>query len=789
MTSDDRPGTALQRIPSDSRPTSFMPLRPSTTQGEWQRYAEVVRHHWWPVLAVTLLGTLGGIYASRFVRPQFEARSVLWVEASDADAVGVVTGADPGVDVASMVSLLTSNSVLDSAVRSQQLYLVPQSPVGGALFRQFGVAESVVAGEYVLSVTADGARYALTSGEGDVVERGAVGDSIGRALGFRWAPPPMLLAAGATAAFDIRPPYDVTASLAKELRITPEPGARFVRLTLRGDDPAKTTATLNAITARAVLVASALKTQRLEALEDILGGRYRHAGEELRASENALAAFRMREVRRLEESGSGSFATGGADLTTLASMSVEVEELRRDRRRLGAILDEAKLATLRLDALSAVPAVVRAPQLGVAIEEAHKQQAALRALRYRYSEESAPVIEGERALAVLMGTSIPALVRTLVAELSEREAQLTPRVDAVFGRLRSAPTVAMTEARLLRELQSVEAMTSQVGARYEGNRLALMSSLPDLHILDEAVEPQTPITNLAPVVIALCFITSLGVGVFGSRVREQLDSRIRRPEQVTQNLGLTILGCVPQVRWSHLLRGPGPTGEAIESFRGLRVRVLQARTSGPLCLTITSPASGEGKSFLSANLAHSFAQAGYRTVLVDGDVRRGVQHRVLGANPRPGLVDLLAGEATLDEVIQPTRHAGLSLVSAGNRSPRAPELLMSARLDQAIAGLKVNHDIVIVDSPPLSAGVDALVLATATTNLLLVVRSGSTDLPLALAKLDVADAHPVRLIGAVLNDVKEHGAFRYYTYDLSGYPEGEEAGAKTPPQRVFSGRT
>src|SRR5207302_10679097 len=108
------------------------------------------------------------------------------------------------------------------------------------------------------------------------------------------------------------------------------------------------------------------------------------------------------------------------------------------------------------------------------------------------------------------------------------------------------------------------------------------------------------------------------------------------------------------------LSGCGQTAGASaavgDALRGLLPRRSHAGGSGRLLVTVTSPGVGEGKSFLSCNLALAFADAGYRTLLIDGDVRRGGQHRMLGLHREPGLVDFLAGDLPFETVVQATRH-------------------------------------------------------------------------------------------------------------------------------------
>jgi tyrosine-protein kinase Etk/Wzc len=189
--------------------------------------------------------------------------------------------------------------------------------------------------------------------------------------------------------------------------------------------------------------------------------------------------------------------------------------------------------------------------------------------------------------------------------------------------------------------------------------------------------------------------------------------------------------------------------------------------------TISSPGAGDGKSLVSSNLALSFAEAGYRTVLVDGDTRRGQLHAMFGANRRPGLLDYLGGDAPLDAVLRNSTHEKLTLIPCGTRRHRGPELLHSQAMLQLITDLRERFDVIIVDSPPLGAGVDPFVLGAATGNMVVVLRTGATDRKMAEAKLKLLERLPIRPLGAVLNDIRAQGVYRYYTY-LYGYTTSED---------------
>jgi capsular exopolysaccharide synthesis family protein len=551
-----------------------------------------------------------------------------------------------------------------------------------------------------------------------------------------------------------------------------DPGGSFIDVELRGADPVRTAATVNAIAERAVTVAADLKREKFEELGKILGERLEHARRALRTAEAALAAFRVRTADILTP---GTDARSDPTLRTAFDLKVELEQAGRDRQLIETILNEAPNRGLRVEALAMIDAVRRSPQLSGALDELTRQQAELRALRSRYTAESAPAVELQTALATLERSVIPQLARELATELAAREASLIPRASAASARLRDAPPLTLEAARLERDVAAAEELFSTVRRRHEETGLALLSSLPDIRVLDAAEPTQRPMSDLAPLLVVLSFAASLGLAVVGATVWDRLDPKVRYPQQVTHGMRLPILGAVPRVAWRIAPRVHAGDGEVIEALRGLRVRVLHARNgSGPLRLTVTSPGAGDGKSFVSANLAMSFAFAGYRTLLIDGDLRRGVLHRVLEVPRRPGLTDVLAGRAALRDTLRETAFGGLTLLSAGTRMQRGPELLLSDRLREMIAELQTTFGVIIVDSSPLGAGVDPLVLGTVTEDLLLVLRSGASDLSLALSQIEAVESLPVHPIGVVLNDVRGNDAFRYYTYDLSAYAVPDE---------------
>jgi capsular exopolysaccharide synthesis family protein len=270
-----------------------------------------------------------------------------------------------------------------------------------------------------------------------------------------------------------------------------------------------------------------------------------------------------------------------------------------------------------------------------------------------------------------------------------------------------------------------------------------------------------------------------------------MDQRVRYPEQVSDDMGMPILGVVPHLRTARKGVRDRDRIPVVEAFRGIRLNLLHAHGTGKVIVTITSPGSGDGKSFVASNLALAFADAGLRTVLVDADTRKGAQHRVLSLRRKPGLTDHLAGKAPLDAVLQESNLGSLHFVGGGTRLAGAPEMLAGPAMLSLLADLKTRYEAIVLDSPPLGAGVDAYALASITGSVLLVLRTGKSGRAETEAKLDMLERFPVRLLGAVLNGVKPGDAYGYqsYQYYMPGYDyeiepeEGVTVGGTLPLRR------
>jgi capsular exopolysaccharide synthesis family protein len=193
-----------------------------------------------------------------------------------------------------------------------------------------------------------------------------------------------------------------------------------------------------------------------------------------------------------------------------------------------------------------------------------------------------------------------------------------------------------------------------------------------------------------------------------------------------------------------------PRAPASEAYRTLRTNLSFYSLDNPIrSLVVTSPAADEGKDTLIANLAVTMAQSGRRTLLVDCDLRRPSLHTLFDLQVEPGLTNQILGE--IDELpLQETGIDNLWLLASGPKPPNPADMLGTKRIDEFIATLVEQYDVVLFDAPPVTAVTDAAVLGVKVDGVLLVIDAGKTRRDQAERAKELLEKANVRVIGAAL---------------------------------------
>ena len=257
---------------------------------------------------------------------------------------------------------------------------------------------------------------------------------------------------------------------------------------------------------------------------------------------------------------------------------------------------------------------------------------------------------------------------------------------------------------------------------------------------------------------------------------EYLDDTVKTPEDVAKRLGLPLLGLVPAIRGDRvpLLSEtvPHDFGEAFRSLRTSLVFTAGAGESRVIAVTSSQPL--EGKTTTACNLATALALGGSRVLLIDADMRRPGLHRIMGVENEIGLSHLLVGQARVREAVQRTTEPNLFVITAGRTPPNPSELLASERMKSFISNLSQGpFEWIVLDTPPVLAVTDAVVLAGTVSAVVFVVGSEMTRRVHAERALGTLRAGKPRSIGVVLNrvdfDRNKYYYSRYYGYNYKSY--------------------
>jgi succinoglycan biosynthesis transport protein ExoP len=365
-------------------------------------------------------------------------------------------------------------------------------------------------------------------------------------------------------------------------------------------------------------------------------------------------------------------------------------------------------------------------------------------------------------------TQIEESLRAEYRQLQRREEELQAAIDAHKNR-------AAEQSRKLTELESLKKQADSASGLYavllqklnETNIAATLQN-NNIRLLDRAVPPTQPVWPRKRQIALVSFLAGLLLGGGYVLLRDAIDNTLKDAEDVERHLHLELLAAIPRY-------GKDDAALATEAYQNLRTALLFSRRgeAGQVVL-ITGTAPGEGKTTTLLNVAKLLAVSGEPTVVVDCDMRRANLHVRLGLPRTPGFTDFFVRASDLTTLVRPTRIANLHAVPAGPLPPNPPALLARPELGAALAQLKRHYRWVLVDSPPVAAVTDALLLARHADATVMVVQQNKVDRALIKRALAALRKTTPNVIGAVLNaiDMKARG---YYGY---GYGYGSRSDRK-----------
>ncbi len=371
---------------------------------------------------------------------------------------------------------------------------------------------------------------------------------------------------------------------------------------------------------------------------------------------------------------------------------------------------------------------------------------------------------------------------SLEAQLTEVDGEIQ-ETGAALAELEDDPENQAERDRLSTNLAQYRQTYAGLLQSYEEVRVAEAQATSNVVQVDPATTSEDPVRPRTLLNTVLAAMVGLMVAVGVIFLREALDDTVKGPDDITGRLGLPVLGLIARAQpngEAGPISATQPRSPVSEAFRTLRTNIQFASVDKPLrTLLVSSPTPEDGKTTVSSNLGVVLSQAGQKVVMIDADLRRPRLHERLGVSNRRGLSDLFVQENFhLDGIARETQSKGLRVIPTGPLPPNPAELVSSQKMNDILAALIEEADLVIIDSPPVMAATDAAVLASRVDGVLLVVKPGSTKLGACIQTVEQLRRSGANLLGVVLNDVplrrsRYNYYYRDYQYSYSSHYNGD----------------
>jgi len=568
-------------------------------------------------------------------------------------------------------------------------------------------------------------------------------------------------------------PASYAVALVSQLQVEPVRGSQLVDMTFFSTDPAFAARAANAFAERYANENLSLKVSTLEKSAEWLTGEVEKQAEMVRQSELALARYK-------ETNDAGSLDSGqNTVVDRLNQLSDAVTKARTDRILKEGLWRQIQTAGDDLDSLSAVINNAQVQNARTAVNTAQQDRARV-AERYGerhpdYQKALTTLTNAEQQLSVEMGKAKQNAKSDYEAAATlERELQVS--ANAAKSDATALGRKGVDYAVLNREAESNRTIYNQLLTREKELRVVANSRTNNVRVIGRAEVPGKPYSpnHRRDWTYALVFGLGLGLAIaFGI---DYLDDTVKTPEDVTRRLKLRFLGLVPIVAGDRhpLISGPVPHdfGEAYRSIRTSLAGLLPG--DGPRVVAVASSQPLEGKTTTAVNIAMALAVGGSRVLLIDADMRRPSVHKALRMTNDRGLSQLLAGQARMREVVQRTHDPNLLTITAGRTPANPSELLASDRMRALLTGLETGpFDWIIIDTPPVLAVTDAVILAPLVHAMTFVIGAEMTRWRLAERAVETLLNSNPRNVFAVLNKVNfgrnKYYYSRYYGHQYKNY--------------------
>jgi len=573
------------------------------------------------------------------------------------------------------------------------------------------------------------------------------------------------------------------------LAVDPITRTRLARVRFTSPDPDLASRVVNAHVDAYVQQGLRLRSQAGEKARSFLETKLLELKEHLEDSELSLNAYRREK---------GILSLDEKENIVVERLSELNHLLSRAEARRIALEAEVRLVHEReFEVLPAVASSTLIQALKGQLAEAERDYVELSS----QFTQAYPAVQQAQAKVSEMRSRLETETRQVAAAIESRylaareeENQLRARMEAQKTATLAFKDTAVQYAILKRETDANRELYDSILQRMKELGVAAAVQASNVSVIDAAAPPRFPSSPRKTRALLLALLTGLAVGVAFVLARDYFDSSLKSPEDVERHLHYPSLGIVPDFQAlvaptspaqiaaadDTPVAAPDPDGApgtdvtlvpardgfsvVTESYRTLRTALIFSQPeSAPQTMLFTSAMESEGKTTTALNTAIVYAKLGARVLVIDADLRRASCHRKLGLQNGHGLSAILAGRCCLDDVVRTTSVERVFLLRAGALPPNPTELLGSRAMAHLLAEAAGKFDYVIIDSPPVMAVNDAVVLSPLVEGVVMIVKAHVTPrqiLQRAGARLAQARA---RVLGVVLNKV-DAASDNYATY-------------------------
>ncbi|MFP4680358.1 MAG: GumC family protein [Chitinispirillaceae bacterium] len=771
---------------------SFSKNGNSSSGIHWDHYLHLVLRKAWfiiPVTVVVLVLWVLVLAKMGMLRPELEAQAVLRFEDPDnLSAVDERVGDDPE----SRTVLIQSRSFLENVVRKLSLQLTTGKVPRASVFDSITVQAEALTGSYVLEIE-DQQYTVLYSNRSAGIEdremaRGDVADLDtlklrGLKAGFteQYQEEPFGFE------FGVRRVRDAVDMIMGRMSVRlSEPSGTIMTVTMRGRDYALITEIVNTVTRDYVKENSTNKQNRREEILAILEKQLETARGAMQRSEAALREFR-------DQNPTVGLPDAMLPPNTMGELRESEADLRSHVLQGRSLLERYRATgnTNRLPVLNEMIAFLLRHQASTAsaLQSEYNSLASQKQMYDTAYSQTHPFVKENENKLERLGQKVESALSTLTSELQRRVGENEEKINSLHRDLATLPAKEIRYSNLQRRYEVNAEIYAEVLGRYNEAKIAQSANMGDVFLVDHAVPPEGGAELRTLVMIAgagLLFSMMAGLGPV--LVMDFFDRRARTEKDLQRLTNLLHLESIPiKGRWDQRVSSTDTEGIdpklvsadyshnfVDETYRSLRTKILLSLfDEKKKRILVTSLNMGEGKSFTTSNLAITMAQQDLRTVLIDGDLRRGTQHRSFGLDKKPGFSNLLMNKENqnvlkLEQTLRRTHIPKLYLLSSGVSVPNSAELINTQRFRDLLDQLSERFDVIIMDTPPLAVTTDAVGVQDSFHRYVVVVRAGSTNISHLNKKVNEYPGLSKKVLGLVFNGAPYRRP-EYYQYNSYRY--------------------